>query len=125
MTFLGFEVEGSWGGDNGFDAADEDRSSPERRLIMAVLERAARDYIGGSAMEYAEAEEWIFESDPQDIYSPFTFEWCCDQLALKPERVREGIVNTKSLSRSGALPFYLDKRFQLPPSERVISRAAA
>jgi hypothetical protein len=55
--------------------------TPERRLLMAILERAILDYVGNNEREVSEAEEWLFNGEECGEYT-FSFEWLCQQLDL-------------------------------------------
>lgn len=46
-------------GYNLFDYPNES-GSPDRNLLMAILERAILDYVGNDAKELQDAEHWIF-----------------------------------------------------------------
>ena len=64
--------------------------TPERNLLMAILERAIRDYVGNSEQEANEAQTWLFDKTdaPQQ---EFSFVWICQQLDLIPEKI-SGII---------------------------------
>lgn len=77
----------------------------ERCLILAVIERAALDYIGCGrsilegnnaspnvrSMLKREVYRWLFDK-LDDGTVEFTFVWCCDQLSIDPTRVRKAIL---------------------------------
>lgn len=100
-----------------------DERSPEERLLMAVVERAVRDYLGGSIEDQDCAEQWLFSECEEnlnfDLVEPFSFAWICHALSLDLGRVRSRIRNVFEMSRTGALPFYVDKRFMHPPELRA------
>jgi hypothetical protein len=64
--------------------------SPERRLLLAVLERAILDFVGNDPREVEEAAEWLFgdlpSEDEDDTPPPtqFSFVWICEELDLDP-----------------------------------------
>jgi hypothetical protein len=96
----------------------EGARSPEERLMLAVLERAIRDYIGGAPEERDDAEEWLFADDDPTTddrevqkFEPFSFPWICHVLDLNGAQILKRIVIAAEQSKSGTLPFFLDKRF--------------
>ena len=54
--------------------------TPERNLLMAILERAILDFVGNDGEALREAEDWIFDLPSPAM--PFTFSWICQQLDL-------------------------------------------
>ena len=79
----------------------------ELLLLWAVLERAYQDACGNwytcssSGPELIEeAQDWmgLFKLHPEDVYvhEPWTFDWVCMHLDIKPSKVRE-IVETAVL----------------------------
>lgn len=70
--------------------------SPERELMMAVLEEARADYqrcwkiCDKKAMErFADAQAWILESNSEWIFS---FVNCCEALGIEPDYLRQGLL---------------------------------
>jgi hypothetical protein len=59
----------------------------ERKLLVAMLERAVFDYFGNQSDDQAEAAAWLF-GDPEGD-EIFSFGWVCSQLELDAE----GVVN--------------------------------
>ena len=60
-------------------------STPERRLLVALLRRALFDYVSGATAERRAAKEWLFdEAGPDD---DFSFRWVCQQLDFQPDMV--------------------------------------
>jgi hypothetical protein len=83
--------------------------TPERRLLLAILERAILDYVGNNPREVQEAEEWLFEPDPYGSRSQFSFSWLCEQIDLDPEKVTKRV---KAMPRRGnrkIAPWYFAK----------------
>lgn len=90
--------------------------TPERRLLLALLERAILDFVGNDAAEVEAAREWIFgeeEGDSQisDAHraSPFSFTWVCQELDLDPQNI-SGII--AAMPRRGSrrvAPWYFQK----------------
>jgi hypothetical protein len=73
--------------------------SPERELMVAILEEAVADYQrcwkarDKKGMErFAEAQAWILESDSEWIFS---FINCCEALGIEPGYLRQGLVRWK------------------------------
>ena len=61
--------------------------SPERRLILAVLERAILDYVGNDEREIEEAEKWLFGEADTPTNAEFTFPWVCQELDLDSKTI--------------------------------------
>ena len=86
--------------------------TPERRLLMAILERALLDYVGNESREVQEAEEWIF-SDAVDFTSkPFSFPWLCSELDLDTDDIREKIREMPRRGKSRIAPWYVTKGYE-------------
>lgn len=86
--------------------------TPERRLLLAILERALLDYVGNDQREYEEANEWIFGDIPSETSVEFSFSWVCGQLDLEVSDIRSKI---KLMPRRGAsriAPWYLTKGYR-------------
>jgi hypothetical protein len=73
--------------------------SPERELMVAVLEEALVDYQrccsarDRKGMErFADAKAWILESGSEWIFS---FINCCEVLGIEPDYLRRGLVRWK------------------------------
>lgn len=81
--------------------------SPERELMMAVLEGALADYQQScsardkKAMKrFADAQAWILESDSEWIFS---FVNCCEALGIEPDYLRQGLLRWKQGKRTKLL----------------------
>ena len=61
--------------------------TPERNLLMAILERAILDYVGNDSREVEEAEEWLFGEIRKPSYQAFTFPWICQELDLDYRKI--------------------------------------
>lgn len=88
--------------------------TPERRLILAILERAILDYVGNDTKEVLASQEWMFgdddnDDDDDDIVPQFSFEWVCQQLDLDVEDIREKIKAMPKRGESRLAPWYLTK----------------
>ncbi len=82
--------------------------SPERRLLLAVLERAILDYVGNDRREVKAAEDWIF-GDSEEFEDQFSFAWVCKQLDLEPQFVSKTIRAMPKRGRSRLAPWYTSK----------------
>ncbi len=83
--------------------------TPERRLLLAILERAILDYVGNDHREIQEAEEWLFGESATEKNVQFSFGWLCEQLDLDPIKIAGHI---KSMPRRGnrkVAPWYFAK----------------
>lgn len=90
--------------------------TPERRLLLALLERAILDFVGNDAAEVEAAREWIFGEEDGDTpisdahrASPFSFTWVCQELDLDPQNI-SGII--AAMPRRGSrrvAPWYFQK----------------
>lgn len=85
--------------------------TPERRLLMAIFERALLDYVGNDQKEYDEAKEWLFETLPNDELVHFSFTWICQQLDLNIEDIRKRIKAMPRRGTSRIAPWYLTKGY--------------
>lgn len=85
--------------------------SPERRLLMAIFERALLDYVGNDKREYEEAKEWLFEGMPHERMSQFTFSWICHELDLDIFEIRKRIADMPRRGASRIAPWYLTKGY--------------
>jgi hypothetical protein len=83
--------------------------TPERRLLLAILERAILDFVGNDERELEQAEQWLFAPERHDRNDHFSFEWVCEQLDLDPKRIAAKI---KKMPRRGSrkvAPWYFTK----------------
>lgn len=78
-------------------------SEPEKRLLREVLMRAIQDATGNISQAgwipndpYWEetAHEWLFANEEQEN-THFTFEWICEWLDLKPDRIRDFVLEAR------------------------------
>lgn len=87
------------------------RGTPERNLILAILERAILDYVGNDAKEAKRAENWIFDSEEEfneNLTDNFSFEWVCQQLDLEPEKISRIIKEMPKRGKNRVAPWYFD-----------------
>lgn len=77
---------------------DSQPSTPERRLLAALLERAILDFVGNDLPEVGAAKEWLFdwldeeqsdEERDEHRYKEFSFRWVCHHLDLNPYKVAD------------------------------------
>ena len=91
--------------------AQSERGTPERNLLMAVLERAILDFVGNDQREVEEAEEWIFdEEETESDSTPFTFSWICQQLDLDRKFVAETVKGMPKRGAKRVAPWYFLKQ---------------
>ena len=84
--------------------------TPERRLLLAILERAILDFVGNDERELEQAQEWLFSPKKNAKVEQFSFEWVCEQLDLDPKRIAEKI---RAMPRRGSrkvAPWYFTKQ---------------
>ncbi len=78
--------------------------TPERNLLLAILERAVLDYVGNESEWLEDADNWIF-SDEDDA-SDFSFTWVCHQLDLNSLKIRDKIRNMPKRGHRRIAPWY-------------------
>jgi hypothetical protein len=83
--------------------------SPERRLLLAILERAILDYVGNDPREIQEAEEWLFNSHDSGVKGQFSFIWLCEQLDLDHKRIAKKIRAMPRRGNRKIAPWYFAK----------------
>jgi hypothetical protein len=91
-----------------FDAPNS-TGSPERRLILAVLERAILDYVGNDQKELEEAEQWLFGDLKEPSFAPFSFSWVCLQLDLDMQVIARSIAAMPKRGTHKIAPWYFAK----------------
>lgn len=85
--------------------------TPERRLLLGLLERAILDFVGNDQLEIDEAASWIFANDDSaensdDFADCFSFTWVCEQLDLDSADIREKIRLMPKRGASKIPPWY-------------------
>ncbi len=98
-----------------FDSPNE-TGSPERRLLLAIIERAILDFVGNDRKESEGAHEWLFSDDDGGV-GEFTFSWVCSELDLDPERIRHQIRNMPKRGNSRIAPWYMTKNYRQKESD--------
>ena len=101
--------------------------SPERELMVAVLEQALADYQRYlSAREekgmkrFGEAEAWILQTDAEWI---FPFINCCEVLGIEPDYLRQGLLLWRQAKRP-RLASVLATRRHKNPHKKLLRQAA-
>jgi len=79
--------------------------SPEKRLILAVLDDAVQSFIAGirprngkEQRRFEEAQSWIMEPEVGWVFS---FESICNQLGLDPDYLRSGLEKLRVEANNG------------------------
>ena len=106
-----------------FDVPNQ-TGSPERMLLLAVLERAILDLVGNDRREAKAAEDWIFEGEEEhnsDSNEPFTFVWVCSQLDLNSKEVAEIIKAMPKRGNQRIAPWYFNKKPNTAKVESVLN----
>ena len=85
------------------------QGTPERNLLMSMLERAILDYVGNDEKDVAGAEEWLFQVKNDDELTPFTFNWTCKELDLDPKFVSDTIKAMPRRGKNRVAPWYFTK----------------
>lgn len=87
--------------------------SPERMLLLAVLERAILDFVGNDPREALAAEEWIFAHSNHETAEPFSFSWICRELDLSAGAVSEIIRAMPKRGNNRIAPWYFTRKDSL------------
>ncbi len=66
--------------------------TPERELLIAVLDRAVLDFCGREGELHEKAKEWIFGESYAEFEDAFSFVSICEYLGLQPDALRERIL---------------------------------
>lgn len=83
--------------------------TPERRLLLAILERAILDYVGNDEREMTQASEWIFGSLDSNTFEHFSFPWLCEQLDLDSNKIANQIKAMPKRGTRRVAPWYFTK----------------
>jgi hypothetical protein len=103
-----FAIDGETGGL--YDSPNQ-TGSPERNLLMAVLERAILDLVGNDEQESSEAKEWIFNDLCKPEFSAFSFPWLCQELDLNYRDIADTISRIPKRGNSRIAPWYVTKHY--------------
>lgn len=81
--------------------------SPERNLLMAILERALLDLVGNEDRQVEDAREWFFGDEPEILMQEeFSFPWICEQLDLDTNKVAAQVKAMPKRGSSRIAPWY-------------------
>lgn len=87
-------------------SAPNKTGSPERNLILAILERAILDYTGNDPEVAEDAEGWLFGDNSDPDPEQFTFPWVCNELDLDMKEVVQKIRSMPRRGNSRVPPWY-------------------
>ena len=87
----------------------QEKGSPERRLLLAILERAILDYVGNEPEEVEAAEAWLFENLDEPQNEEFSFPWVCEHLDLNMADVAQMIRAMPRRGKNRVAPWYFAK----------------
>lgn len=99
--------------------------TPERRLLLAILERAILDYVGNDVTEVSSSEEWLFSELDEPSMEEFTFPWVCQQLDLDIYRIAQTIRAMPRRGNHRIAPWYFMKNSEKDSSnekQKLITR---
>lgn len=71
---------------------------PEKKLLVAVLQRAVTDFVSGDEEVQQEAYNWLMmegngdNDSAEDEEFPLTFDFICEALDFESESLRKAIV---------------------------------
>jgi len=88
--------------------------SPERRLLLAILERAILDFVGNEEKEVEASREWIFGDLRPRNFNHFSFPWLCRELDLDIDGVVSKIRAMPRRGNSRIAPWYFNKNNAQP-----------
>lgn len=105
---------------NSFFDAPNFTGSPERRLLLAILERAILDFVGNDSREIQGSSDWIFsDGDNENYENEFSFVWVCEQLDLDPERIANYISAMPKRGNHRIAPWYLTKNYNSKSEDKL------
>ena len=92
--------------------------TPERNLLLAVLERAILDYVGNDQKERERAADWLFvsendendEDEDEDHKESYSYAWICEQLSLCPIGVKKFIKSLPKRGERKVAPWYFMRK---------------
>lgn len=91
--------------------------TPERNLLMAILERAMLDYVGNDEKEAQAAKDWIFGDLEESRPTEFSFPWVCGQLDLDTLKIAQRIKRMPKRKERRIAPWYFAR-------EQILAGAA-
>ena len=83
--------------------------TPERRLLLAVLERAILDLVGNDEQEVQTAKDWLFGDTEPHTPTEFSFAWVCQQLDLDPSHTADLIGKMPRRGKNRVAPWYFGR----------------
>ena len=84
--------------------------SPERNLLMAIVERAILDLVGNNALEESRAKEWLYgDLEEPGPHGEFSFPWICEELDLDIEETVGKIRQMPKRGNRRVAPWYFAK----------------
>ena len=89
--------------------APNQTGSPERMLLLAILERAILDYVGNDRREAEASQDWIFGEMEMGNSEPFSFHWVCRELDLSPVEVAKTIQQMPKRGTRRIAPWYFQR----------------
>jgi len=95
----------------GLFATPNTTGTPERRLLLAVLERAILDFVGNDVKEQETAREWLFGND-EELAFALTFEEVCEALDLDSDVTQKRIMSMPRRGERRVAPWYFAKETQ-------------
>ena len=66
-------------------------ASPEKRLLLAVLEQGIRDFLDKGKGYANQAKWWLFDDIEADFQNPFTCAWICKELDIDIRSLRSRV----------------------------------
>ena len=90
--------------------APNQTGTPERNLLMAVIERAILDLVGNEAKEAEQAADWLFgDLNGEKPYTIFSFPWVCEVLELDRFQIANKIRQMPKRGTRRVAPWYFNK----------------
>lgn len=86
--------------------------TPERNLLMAILERAILDYVGNDSREVEEADFWLFSDLIDPRFEQFSFPWVCQQLDLDHTKIAAKIKEMPKRGSNRIAPWHFAKHLK-------------
>jgi len=80
--------------------------TPERRLMLAVIERAILDFVGNDERETETAAQWLFGDLDKTECTEFSFPWICRELDLDVNRIASKISQMPKRGSRRVAPWY-------------------
>lgn len=84
--------------------------TPERRLLLAILERAILDYVGNEEREVEAAKQWIFGDLDEHEATEFSFPWLVKELDLDLDMVVNKIRSMPRRGNQRIAPWYFERQ---------------